>query len=316
MHPAYSVIIFTTASGAGYGLLFWLAILAVFDDLPATSALGLAGFGVAFALVVVGLLSSTAHLGRPERAWRALSQWRTSWLSREGIAALATFMPMALYAYGWIVIGANRGLFTFVALLLAAMSMITVWCTGMIYQSLPTIRAWHQDIVSPVYVALSLATGGVLALCLLRVHGHEAEDFGWVIVTILAGALLLKRVYWSFIDEPPERPMTSGDATGLGRFGKVRHLEAPHTQANFVMREMGYAIGRRHAEKLRLIVQLVGFVLPLIALILSLTLGGLLTLPLQLLALAALGCGVLVERWLFFAEARHVVTLYYGAETV
>ena len=81
------------------------------------------------------------------------------------------------------------------------------------------------------------------------------------------------------------------------------------------MREMGYTIARTHAEKLRLIVQIVGFVLPLIALILSLTVGGVLTLPLQLLALVALGCGVLVERWLFFAEAQHVVTLYYGADT-
>jgi len=34
-----------------------------------------------------------------------------------------------------------------------------------------------------------------------------------------------------------------------------------------------------------------------------------------LAALAAMA-GVLVERWLFFAEARHTVTLYYGATEV
>ena len=111
MHPAYSVILFTTASGAGYGLLFWLAVLSVFDDLPADLTLGLAGLGLAFALITVGLLSSTAHLGRPERAWRAFSQWRTSWLSREGVAAVATFVPFALFALGWLVLGANRGMF-------------------------------------------------------------------------------------------------------------------------------------------------------------------------------------------------------------
>lgn len=315
MHPAYSVIVFTTASGAGYGLVFWLAMLSVLDNLPAERALGIAGFGLAFALIVGGLLSSTVHLGRPERAWRALSQWRTSWLSREGVAAMATFVPFGLFAAGWLLLGQNRGIFGVVALITAAMCVVTVWCTGMIYQSLPTIRGWHQPLVSPVYVALSLATGGALALCLLRMHHHEAEDFGWGMVAILSGALLMKRVYWSFVDEVPERSMTSGDATGLGRFGKVRALEAPHTQANFVMREMGYVVARKHVEKLRTIVQLVGFVLPVVALILSLTIGGVLTLPLQLLALVALACGVLVERWLFFAEAQHVVTLYYGAET-
>ncbi len=313
MHPAYSVILFTTASGAGYGLLFWLAILSVFDNLPADLTLGMAALGLAFALISGGLLSSTAHLGRPERAWRAFSQWRTSWLSREGIAAVATFVPFGLFAFGWIMLGQNQGIFGFVALIAAAMSIITVWCTGMIYQSLPTIRAWHQPLVSPVYVALSLASGGVLALTLLRLFGHESEDFGWVVVTFLAASLLLKRVYWSFIDAAP-RDRTSGTATGLGRFGRVRPLEAPHTQANFVMREMGYAIARKHAAKLRMIVQLIGFVVPFLALVLTLTAAGPLTLPLTILGLLAVMFGVALERWLFFAEAQHVVTLYYGAE--
>jgi sulfite dehydrogenase (quinone) subunit SoeC len=315
MHPAYSVILFTTASGAGYGLLFWLAVLAIFDDLPATSTLGLAGFGIAFALVAVGLLSSTAHLGRPERAWRAFSQWRTSWLSREGIAAVATFVPMAVYAYGWIILGTNRGLFALVGFLLAAMCLVTVWCTGMIYQSLPTIRAWNQTIVSPVYVAMSLSSGAVLALCLLKAFGLDIEDFGWVTVALVAVTLLMKRVYWAYIDQKPEQSLTAGDATGLGRFGTVRPLEAPHSQANFVMREMGYAVGRKHANKLRLLVQVVGFVLPLVLLVAMLTIGGVVSLPLTIVAMLALAFGVIVERWLFFAEAQHVVTLYYGAQT-
>ena len=81
MHPAYSVLFFTTLSGAGYGLLVWLAILALLDRIPANGGLGLVGLGLAFAMIVGGLLCSTAHLGHPERAWRAFSQWRTSWLS-------------------------------------------------------------------------------------------------------------------------------------------------------------------------------------------------------------------------------------------
>ncbi len=313
MHPAYSVILFTTASGAGYGLLFWLAVLSVFDNLPAERMLGITGLGIAFALIAAGLLSSTAHLGRPERAWRAFSQWRTSWLSREGVAAVATFVPFGLFALGWIMLDSNRGWFGLAGLLAAAMSMLTVWCTGMIYQSLPTIRAWHQPMVSPVYVVLSLATGGVLAIALLRGFGHETDDFGWLVVTVLALALLMKRVYWAFIDGAP-RESTSGSATGLGRFGTVRPLESPHTQANFVMREMGYAVARKHVDRLRLLVQVVGFVVPLVALAATLWLGGVLTLPLTLLAVVASACGVLVERWLFFAEAQHVVTLYYGAQ--
>ncbi len=314
MHPAYSVILFTTASGAGYGLLFWLAILSTFDDLPATPMLGVIGLGLAFGLIVTGLLSSTSHLGRPERAWRAFSQWRTSWLSREGVAAVATFAPFGLFALGWLVFGVNRGIiWTFAALASAIMAMVTVGCTGMIYQSLPTIRAWSQPLVTPVYVALSLASGAVLALLLLRVLDHESEDFGWLAVTLLAGALLMKRVYWSMLDAVP-RDRTPGDATGLGRFGKVRPLEAPHTQPNFVMREMGYKVARKHAAKLRLLVQVVGFVVPVLALILTLAVSSALTIGLTAFAMLAFASGVVVERWLFFAEAQHIVTLYYGAE--
>src|SRR5262245_36428379 len=103
MHPAYSVILFTTASGAGYGLLVWLALARLLDLAPALRAFAVVAFALAFTLITAGLLCSTAHLGRPERAWRAFSQWRTSWLSREGLLALATYVPAGLLALGWVI---------------------------------------------------------------------------------------------------------------------------------------------------------------------------------------------------------------------
>ena len=98
MHPAYSVILFTTASGAGYGLLFGLALFTLVGGLPEDPAFWLGGAGLAFAMVTFGLLASTAHLGHPERAWRALSQWRSSWLSREGVAAVLSYPVAGLFA--------------------------------------------------------------------------------------------------------------------------------------------------------------------------------------------------------------------------
>ena len=142
MHPAYSVILFTTASGAGYGLLIWLCLLGTLSAVPATFELGFTGFALAFALIAMGLLASTAHLGRPERAWRAFSQWRTSWLSREGVAAMATFVPAGLYALSWVVLGTNSGFAGVLGLVTVLLALATVICTGMIYQSLATIRAW------------------------------------------------------------------------------------------------------------------------------------------------------------------------------
>jgi len=73
MHPAFSVIFFTTASGAGYGLLALLGLSAASGMLASNRWLGAVSLGFALALVTAGLLSSTSHLGHPERAWRAFS---------------------------------------------------------------------------------------------------------------------------------------------------------------------------------------------------------------------------------------------------
>jgi DMSO reductase anchor subunit len=78
MHPAPSVIIFSTFSGMGFGLLIFLG----FGMPDVTGFSAFAFFTIAYLLAVGGLISSTFHLGRPARALKAFSQWRTSWLSR------------------------------------------------------------------------------------------------------------------------------------------------------------------------------------------------------------------------------------------
>jgi DMSO reductase anchor subunit len=318
MHPAYSVILFTTASGAGYGLLVWLALGGLVGLVPAEPRLGLAGFGLALALVTGGLLSSTAHLGRPERAWRAFSQWRTSWLSREGAMALATYVPAGLLALGWI---AWRQPFPLAALLTAVGALLTLFATGMIYASLRTIRQWHQPLTAPGYIVLGLASGAVLLNLLLQAFDMGSGGTGtdvsrwaaWLAAALLVGGGALKAAYWQAIDRA-ERTWTVEMATGLGHLGKVRVLEPPHTQANFVMREMGYAVARKHAERLRALALLFAFAVPAAATLLTLVPAPAIRIAGAILAVPSMAVGLLIERWLFFAEAEHVAMLYYGRD--
>ncbi|MGI9483550.1 MAG: dimethyl sulfoxide reductase anchor subunit family protein [Hyphomicrobiales bacterium] len=314
MHPAYSVILFTTASGAGYGLLFLLGVAALFDlGLPETTMFGLTSLAVSLGLISVGLLSSTFHLGHPERAWRAFSQWETSWLSREGVAAVVTFVPAGLFALSWVVAGHFGVFWQIMGALSAIGAVATVWCTGMIYASLTTIRQWANPLVAPGYMLLALATGGVLFACLMHLFGARAE---WQIILALialAAAAGLKLVYFKQIDTEP-RTLTPGDATGLGKFGTVRAIEAAHSGPNFVMREMGYKVARKHAQRLRAIFLFVGFGVTAALLLVALSgVEPIATISL-LAAVATMALGVVVERWLFFGEAQHVVTLFYGAE--
>jgi DMSO reductase anchor subunit len=310
MHPAYSVILFTTASGAGYGLLAWLALGAVSGVLPLERWLGLAGFGLALGLITAGLLSSTAHLGRPERAWRALSQWRTSWLSREGVMAVATYIPAGFLALGWVVF---HQVLAISALLTVLCAIGTLYTTGMIYASLRTIRHWYQPLTTPIYIVLGLASGAVLFNALLHTFGFVSVVLTWLAIALLAAGALLKVSYWRAVDTSEKR-YTVEMATGLGHLGKVRPLESPHTQPNFVMREMGYTIARKHAQKLRTLVLLLGFAAPIAALLLTLIPAPVAGIVGSLLAVPAMAAGLLVERWLFFAEAEHVSMLYYGVD--
>ena len=55
-------------------------------------------------------------------------------------------------------------------------------------------------------------------------------------------------------------------------------------------------------------------ILPALCLILAFLSGGSFALVLTTLAAISAAAGVLTERWLFFAEAEHVVTLYYGRD--
>src|SRR5271154_7205492 len=107
MHPAFSIIFFTSASGAGYGLLALLGILAPLGILPPDPILGFVAMAAALGAISAGLVSSAAHLGHPERALRAFSQWRSSWLSREGVASIITYVPAGLFGIGWVFLGST-----------------------------------------------------------------------------------------------------------------------------------------------------------------------------------------------------------------
>ena len=313
MHPAKSVIFFTTASGAGYGLLALLIAGNILGIMPVNFWLAFTGYAVSYVLITGGLLSSTFHLGHPERAWRALTQWRSSWLSREGVMAILTFIPTGLYALHQLFFAdILQGLMGIVGVVGIISCVITVYCTAMIYASLKPIHAWSNGYVPAGYLLLSLMSGLVLLNGLLAVWGGTVALLQLVTLVILGLGVAWKVAYWRFLDSS-QSISTPESATGLGEFGSVKLFEAPHTEANYLMKEMGFKIARKHAAKLRLITVVAAFALPFFLILISLMMGGVLSLIAVILAVLASAIGIVAERWLFFAEARHTVGLYYGA---
>ncbi|MDG4892052.1 dimethyl sulfoxide reductase anchor subunit [Mesorhizobium sp. WSM4976] len=310
MHPAFSVVFFTTATGAGYGLLALLGVLGGFGVIQADFWLGFVGMALALGLVVAGLLSSTGHLGRPERAWRAFSQWRSSWLSREGVASVATFIPAGLFGIGWVFFGKSGGWVAAAGLLTAAGAVATTCTTGMIYASLKPIAQWRSRYTLPAYLIFAVMTGSVLANALLQ--GFKLGSTA-VLICALVATLFgwgWKLATWRYNDRL-DIPTTANTATGLAG-GTVRSIEWPHTEENYLLKEMGFRIARKHSARLRRIAQALAFAVPATLLAIICFLPWPLGAIASLLAAAAQLTGMLVERWLFFADAKHTVTLYYG----
>jgi DMSO reductase anchor subunit len=307
MHPALSIIVFSTLSGLGYGLAAVLG-LGLLD--PAALATKVAHF-TALSLIAIGLMSSTLHLGNPQRAWRALSQWRSSWLSREGVMAVVTFVPLTVSAAASIFADRYLPLAGISGALLAAG---TVYCTSMIYASLRSVDAWHTRLTPVCYLLFSAAGGLCLASLFGLTGGGSARLLPLLAAVALIAAWSVKWAWWSRLRtlaaiSSPE------SATGLGFIGKVRLFERPHVNDNYLTREMGFRVARKHADKLRRIAVALGAAVPALLLIVLLLMrpepGAWLVLIATLGALSH-AMGVLVERWLFFAEARHAVMNYYG----
>lgn len=305
MYPALSVIFFTTLSGAGYGLWFLLGLACLCGSAP-DADVSLRVLLVGFVLVSIGLFASIGHLGKPLRAWRAFSQWRSSWLSREGIAAVLTYLPA--FTLGAVFSSLSHFPYRVLGALLVLGATATVFCTARIYSSLPTIRAWCNVYVLPGYLLFALYSG---SLWFWVLKPAPEPTLPCALAALATVGIALKLSYWRFVDRADCAP-TRESATGLGAFGRVRTFERPHTEESYLTREMGFVVARRHARTLRRSVLALGFGLPALLALACLAWPSA-RLAFALPALVSGSLGLLIERWLFFAEARHTVALYYDA---
>jgi DMSO reductase anchor subunit len=288
MHPAPSVILFTIFSGLGFGLFFLLGLGFFLTNYWLNFLL----FFLAYGFSIIGLLSSLFHLGNPQRFLKAFSQWRTSWLSREGVFSTSTLIIMVPFAIGKIFLDKEFVILGIVGSLLA---IVTVFCTAMIYAQLRTVPRWNSFLTPVLFLLYSLGGGAFLV------------NEGRLAAFILILSSLIQVYAWLNGDQLFMRAGSNvKSATGLGNIGEVRLLEGPHTGTNYLLKEMVYIVGRKHRIRLRIIgFILVGLLPGLFLLIFNLNI--LLFILVFLMHLI----GISLIRWLFFAEAEHVVGLYY-----
>lgn len=300
MKPALSVIVFTVSSGAGLGLLVWLLIASTMPThIRMDFATFIQGFVFAFVLVTLGLCASTLHLANPKNARFALSRWRTSWLSREGLLALLLYPAAALHFaalwLGW------PGLAPWTRVAVIAIALGVLLSTGMIYACLRTVPRWRTPLTPMKYVVFGLMSGAVLLPAVLSLRPPDVGPVGRPMMAIGLLMVGLGLYLFDLLRHPAPLP-TLNEALGLRR-GTVRLLEVGHSHGTFLTEEFGFELARSHARRLRALAAILAFIVPLLLCAFTRAYWS---------AAACCLAGLVIERWLFFAEARHVVRLYHG----
>ncbi len=307
MNPAWSMIFFTTLAGAGQGLMLALvgvdlAANAGLTDVPSPYSF-VAGAGVVLLLCGIALVASVFHLGRPMRAWRAASMWRTSWLSRE-VIVLPSFMAV-VFAWGAAhALGAPTVVLGVLAVLLA---LLLYLCTGMIYGAVAVIREWATPLTPLNFALLGIASGLTLGAAAAAV-GSLALAPTLALLALIAtaiAALMRGASFWRNAKLTPKSTLQT--AIGV-RHPKIVQSSMGQMGGSFNTREFFHGAAAQLLPRLRWIVAFAVFALPL--LLLAAAARG----PSPVLLVVAFGCqylGLLAERWLFFAEAQHPQNLYY-----
>ena len=324
MRPDFSVLLLTTLIGVGQGLflaLFTVQVYALAGLLPPPSGHAFYAHGslVALLFLVGGLVASFFHLGRPERAWRTATRWRTSWLSREvivlpalmgtvflfGVAHLAGWNPVLATLPSGLAIDTTVALGVVGTLLAFALFV----CTAMIYACVRFLREWASPLTVVNYTLLGGASGFTLAAAFAAGVAPELTRFlaGWAFVITLLGAV--SRIASLIRNSRLKPKSTLQTAIGI-KHPRIVQKSMGFMGGSYNTKEFFHGRSGAALRSVKWVFLLAAFAVPLALLAWGWSAG-----PAGVLAAAFVVqyLGLLAERWFFFAQANHPQNLYYQA---
>lgn len=323
MHPAFSVIFLTTLIGAGQGLFLALFTGQFYDTvglLDESLPVGFYSWGIVLVMLLMGLglFASFFHLGRPERAWRTATMWRTSWLSRE-VIVLPAFTGMAfiwgvMHFFDIDPVLATVGSLTFkgsfvvggIATVLAFLLYIS---TGMIYAAVKFIQEWATPLTVINYTILGMASGFMLATALSAGFATDMTNILATFALLLTLLGFATRVFSLHRNKCLKHKSTASTAIGV-RHPNITQISQGAMGGSFNTREFFHHKNPQFLASIKSFFLIATFIVPFVLLVLGWSNG---TTMLLVFAVLVQYVGLVAERWFFFAQANHPQNLYYQA---
>jgi DMSO reductase anchor subunit len=314
MHPAFSLIFFTAMAGMAQGMVMSLLVLHLAGDPLPNHFMNYLAFPIILLLLAGGLLASFFHLGHPERAWRAILMWRTSWLSRE-VLVMPSFIALSVlaYIYSWQLGSIPNWLW----LLLGIFAVLLWVCTAMIYQCIRFIQEWAHPVTMVNFIALGFASGWFLLMTLFAIWSAWLPDQAIVTSQNLAGVtgftgfllmLSLTLKLWIWKRNRSLKPKSSlRSATGIQQ-GPVRQISMGMMGGSFNTREFFHRQSNFFVANVRKLAFFGAYLIPVTLLVIATSQA---SLNFIIAAFLVHLLGLMAERWLFFAESNHPQNLYY-----
>ena len=270
-------------------------------------------------LVLLGLVlfASFFHLGRPERAWRAVARWRTSWLSREVIVLPAFMFLVFVYGishyFGWnetiFVIGQNIEIdpTLIIGILASIMAFVLFVCTAMIYGCVKFIEEWHHWLTVANFTLLGIASGFMLAAAFSAYQGVELVAFfgTWAVVFMVLA--LITRGASLYRNAKINHKSSVQTAIGVRHTAVIQKAQG-FMGGSFNTREFFHGKSPATLKFVRIAFLVLVFLVPVTLVAIAYSINSA-TLPIA--AFVVMYVGLILERWYFFAEARHPQNLYY-----
>lgn len=313
MKPPFSVIFFTTLAGMGQGLFLLLGLTQLFTaNANLSTPIFAVGGSISVILLLIGMIASIFHLGHPERAWRAASRWRTSWLSREVIVLPILIGLVAVYSAGNLFPQVAQQFFPVnliktIEIAGIIMALLLFVCTGMIYASLKFMQEWHSPLVVLNFILLGCSSGFLLAAVLASCDQFEFTSLYLNCAIASLVISLINRSYLLFRNKRLRPISTLQSAIGINN-PQIRQISSGAIAPTFNRHQFNHGKSYYFIRSIKWIFLVMVFVIPLLLML------GYIINPvgwLLMMGLVVQYLGLIAERWYFFAEANHPQNIYY-----